>query len=436
MKRMVVFTIWMVLFVGFLLVFARLGYKNIIYDKMGYRNIFIEFVLSNGEIDPDDNREVTQINWAEIYPKNENDDLTEQSSVTPVTMLVGKVKKLKEKIEWYYEDGFPLYVHAVEIATTFDTLLGWDIQPTGEALILENGYCVDPEAQLDITESVQNLEEFNHFLKNDGRELLYVQAPFKIYSETVLPLGYIDYSNQNADAFIKELERKNIDYLDLREVFMTDESKWYELFYITDNHWKVQTAFDATDIICNYLSELYGCNYSKALFDLSEYQIKRYNNIYLGAYGRKFTLAKVKPEDFEFIIPKYETSFHFYMPELGIDAEGDFEELFIDYDKLEVANHYTSDAYMSYRTRGYYLTQIYNKEADNKGKRVLILRDSYANPVVPFLALEYEYVDSIQPKEFDGSIASYIDETDPDIVIVMYTTSNLENEDDGSFDFE
>ena len=53
--------------------------------------------------------------------------------------------------------------------------------------------------------------------------------------------------------------------------------------------------------------------------------------------------------------------------------------------------------------------------------KILVVKDSFANSVAPFLALCVKQIDILDPRWFKGSIRSYIKKTQPDIVLVIHT---------------
>jgi hypothetical protein len=85
------------------------------------------------------------------------------------------------------------------------------------------------------------------------------------------------------------------------------------------------------------------------------------------------------------------------------------------------------------------LIQIENQlEADNH--KILIIRDSFSDCVISCLALAEKNVDSLDIRYFTGSVKAYIEQSAPDLVIVMYNPSEISGEIDYSthtdaFDF-
>jgi hypothetical protein len=62
-------------------------------------------------------------------------------------------------------------------------------------------------------------------------------------------------------------------------------------------------------------------------------------------------------------------------------------------------------------------------------KRILFIKDSFVMCVAPFLALGVEYIETIDLRNFTGSVKTYIKQNKPDMVIVMYNPSAIKDPD-------
>ena len=56
--------------------------------------------------------------------------------------------------------------------------------------------------------------------------------------------------------------------------------------------------------------------------------------------------------------------------------------------------------------------------------RLLLVKDSFANSIIPFFALHYD-IDVIDPRYYKGSIKNYISENDFDTVLILYGIDTL-----------
>jgi hypothetical protein len=65
---------------------------------------------------------------------------------------------------------------------------------------------------------------------------------------------------------------------------------------------------------------------------------------------------------------------------------------------------------------------------------VLLIRESFAGPVITYLSLGIGELYALTPEGFTGSIESYIDEVSPDMVVILYTAPTT-NEVTSKYDF-
>ena len=254
------------------------------------------------------------------------------------------------------------------------------------------------------------------YAQDKGADTLYVQRPWAISD---LPYGYTFEYNKQYDFWCDQIAKNGIPTLDFRE---TIEDKID--FYTTDHHWTVKSSFYGAKNIIDTLSELYGYNFSNKdmYFDLENYYSKEYPDSFLGAEGVRAGQFFAGKDDFEVYYPKFETDFSFKQfadHEMYFEIEGPFEKVFIDWDKLEDPNY--NNKYYSLSYNAYNENIVINNLADNNDK-VLLIADSYARPMLAFMSLCFKEVRFLDPQEgrYNDSYVEYIDEYDPDIVIMMF----------------
>lgn len=420
-----------VLFLMLFLIVLRLAVKNVLYEKLGIYNGFVAFMLEgDNAVQEEDASKAVNIDWAALYPYDEADIYrNDRETDGIVRRYLSLVSKVKSQAEWYAADGLPMQTKFTEWAAAYESLIGWKVQEQDyDAVItLRNRHltCVCPYQEVDeITDSVA---AFKDFLDARDIELMYVMVPFKVDTEDPeLPLGIEDASNENADRLLAGLERENIDYIDLRACEKEDALNHYDMFYYTDHHWKAWAAVWACGRVAEKMQELYGFEYDSGLFDFNNYTQQIYPDVFLGSYGRRVTLSKASPEDFEILLPVRDMNFRLYMPEKNVDATGSFADVFIDYDMLTITDYYEMDAYSSYVTLRKYVAVIENGQAQNQDKKILILRDSFGNNFGPYFAQQYGTVELLDVSSFTGSIKSYIEESRPDAVLLLYNPTMIE----------
>lgn len=277
-------------------------------------------------------------------------------------------------------------------------------------------------------ERINSVISFKKFLQSLGIPLTYIQAPGKInkYGKQDDWLrGRYDFSNANADQLLSGLHENGIDTIDLREYFhqtITDD-QYHQLFFRTDHHWLPQTALTAASFIANHLHQKYGIEINSSNLDARHYNIENLPRYFLGSAGKKVTLSQTKPEDFPILHPDFSTNIHLNIPDKGINKDGPFE---ITYDRNEIdhIDYYKRNPYGAYGYGDRPLVTIKNLQfAGLSDPKILIIKDSFGDTMVPLLSLGCKNITAVDLRHFDGSLRALIKEFHPDAVLILYTNS-------------
>ena len=276
-------------------------------------------------------------------------------------------------------------------------------------------------------EYIDSVSFLDKHTKEMGGELLFVQAPFKVckYGDSDINNKF-DFSNANADDLIAGLSKNGIRYIDLRDEARSDfgVDQYHELFFRTDHHWKPETGLWAASVIAHTLNSKYGFHIDLNLFHEEQYEIKVFQRWFLGSLGKKLTLSRVEPEDCSYMLPRFPHEIHYEIPSLGINAMGTFE---ITYDPYQFSSidYYEKTLYEGYNYSDNPVIRFHNNQVID-GKRILIIKDSFANVIVPFLSLGVENLCVIDTRMFTGSLLRFTDEYRPDIVLIIANPSSYE----------
>ena len=262
--------------------------------------------------------------------------------------------------------------------------------------------------------------------EQEGAETLYVQRPMKfIEGRDALPYGMTVEYNAQYDYWCDAIQSRGINVVDLRET-IGDSIE----FYKTDHHWTVETSFFAAQNILKNLDTFNkgGFTYNKKFFEEDNYDIIEYKNSFLGSEGVKTGEYYVGKDDFNIMEPEFYTNIsfkHYVGGECTIDKSGEFMNAFIDEPLLENQDYYNK--YNACIYGGYVESVIKNHQGGN-GKKVLLISDSFARPMVMYLSLAFSETRYLDPQEgrYNESYIKYIKEFKPDIVIMMYTGAFIE----------
>ena len=285
-----------------------------------------------------------------------------------------------------------------------------------------------------LTKYADNISELYEYTKKNNIPFLYVMTPQKGYG-LEYPAGTDNFIKENCTTHLKNLDKRGVPYLEIRQCMENEGISEEEAFFITDHHWKPKTAIWATEKICSELNTRYGFEYDKSVFDLSNYNIKTYEDWFLGSQGKKvgrfFTDLYV--DDIDIITPKFDTSLTVSQPLKKETKTGTFEETLISKVRIEKKGYYDYNPYVAYTGGDYHIQTVENLNKKD-GKDILVIRDSFAAASTPFLSLTAHNTHMLDLREMAGmygprvaSVSEYIEEMKPDYVIVMYYGVNKDD---------
>lgn len=270
----------------------------------------------------------------------------------------------------------------------------------------------------------QALTDLRDYLKEHYNvPFLYVQAPQKITPEQ-LPKGMENYGNQNADQLLALLAEQGVDTLDLRPGLLEAEKVpgTPRFFFRTDHHWTPEAGFAGYQIISEELERRYGYTAEAQFTDRDQYEITTYPDWFLGSQGKRVGTLYAGLDGVDFWSPKFETNFTYTADGFFERRDGTFDQTLLFPERLEPKDYFAGNPYTLYSGGDYPLGRMVNN-LNPDGPRILLIRESFACVVAPFLALQCGELMTMDMRYFKDDLASYIDWLQPDLVMVMYSAS-------------
>ena len=291
-----------------------------------------------------------------------------------------------------------------------------------KVVLLNNGMLTEvQEYMMDIGESTNALSEFQKFVNNRGLHFLYVQCPFTIdMSGELAPDGLEFKGPQDFESTLNTFKNVGVDVIDTLPELTQTPQKYEENFYRTDHHWKPYGAFKTFQIIMERISELFPEeNFPHDIADIDQWTIHEIPDQFLGSRGKRVGKYFAGLDSLQWITPDFETDLSMYIPEKQLFVKGNYEDVFIRKEYMQKGlNVLHTPNYSIYIGKDYQLIQIRNSKAPSALK-LLILKDSFARPLVTFLSMFFRELDIIDPRYYSGSsIKEYIDRTNPDLIIM------------------
>ncbi len=341
------------------------------------------------------------------------------------------MENAKQTIESALTDELTYHDQMIELNGFRENILGTRIILKDDTMIVksDSGSLVDVENKIedaDILLSAGKIKKLQEISQKNGADFLYCAAPRKEFYEEV-PDNVPNYFLENYELLLDSFTKLSVPFINLVDTLEESDCPVSELFYYTDHHWTSYAGFLANKAICEELNERYGFDYNEQYADINFYDVKNYSDLFLGSKGKKVgsSFTTHGADDFELIIPRFETSLTEEQPFKNEIREGCFEDSVLYMENLK-KDYYKINTYATY-SGGDFRLQIMKNNLNQEGKTILLVRDSFACVVAPFLALqtsELHVCDIRDGENYVGdklNMEEYIEKIKPDLVLVLYT---------------
>lgn len=173
-----------------------------------------------------------------------------------------------------------------------------------------------------------------------------------------------------------------------------------QLYYKNDHHWTLEGAYIAYTVLCE--------QWDIRPLPYESFSIE-YMPDFLGTYYAKAKPSQVIPDRLAFIDPKI----HAYR--IGDQS---FPSI-IDRTKLS-----THDKYGAFLHGNVGLSTIVVNETENPS-RLLVIKDSYANSLIPFLIEHFDEIVIVDLRHFSGSLSTVMESDSFDRILFIQNFSNF-----------
>lgn len=362
--------------------------------------------------------------YVEIFAAFEN-------FVTGSAGMSYRIPKLISAIEPAYENQLLYHDSLIDLNSIKENLLGTRVIIKDDSTVVKSQTesLIQPEPKISqevINSTVSEIEKVKNIAEKNGAKFLYCLAPSKELYETPPP-NIESYEIENYNNFVTSLNKSEIPYIEFSKDLKDYGIKDSEIFYYTDHHWTSRTGFIANDILCKELNKKYDFEYNKKYTDINNYDIVNYPDWFLGSKGKKTGLffTTYGADDFEIITPKFKTDLIEEQPFKNQIRTGTFQNTVLYMENLQKDYHH-SNLYATY-SGGDFRLQIIKNRLNPDGKKILIVRDSFACVVTPFLSQQVKELHICDMRNFSGmvgdkiNIEEYINDIKPDYVLILYT---------------
>lgn len=306
-----------------------------------------------------------------------------------------------DDFETYLADQFPVRDACVTLKTNALRMLGQ--RRINGVYIASDGYLIAQEETYDESKLDELVGAVNSFADNvpDATvNFMLVPNASMVYEEK-LPYGIQSTEGEAIDTVSGSLSDK-VNFIDVRDAMTLGKSK--QLYYRTDHHWTVAGAYLAFDEYA-YQAGLDKDSYDYVNYCVSgEFQGTQASNS--GVYSSNDVVNIYVPKDSEgTYVVRY------------VDDTRKTATLF-DMDKLD-----GKDKYLVFMGGNYSRVDI-ETNADS-GRRLMVIKDSYANCFIPMLTPYYDEIIVIDPRYYYNDIYQLISDMLINEVLFLYNVNTF-----------
>ena len=254
---------------------------------------------------------------------------------------------------------------------------------------------------------------FQEEMKAQQVPVYFASAPSKpVYAARngIFPRYIETVDVENRERLHQRINEADIPLIDLEERLRVMDGD--DIYFKTDHHWRAEGAFIGYEEIMNVLTDEYP---ELQMLSIEKMETKTVEGPFYGSSAREISISYVQEADtFTYLEPKdgFTTTVCRNFDDCGHEV--------LDRAVLEDTTDFTN-YYNLFLGDNYAQLKIEQKEPIND-RHILVLKDSYANPLLGYLGESFGTVSAIDVRYAEGNvdITDYIEEEQVDLVLFMH----------------
>ena len=332
------------------------------------------------------------------FSETENRMLEQRPVPTAESVLSGR---FMTKFEKYQTDQFAFRDLWVKVKTTADLILGK--RESNGVYLGKDGYLLEACAYPDSRHYPQNVKAIQSFARvHPSLNISMIVVPYAaaVLTDKLPSFAPVPDQKEMLDKLYASLET-DLTMIDVYPALYSHREE--ELYYRTDHHWTTLGAFYAFSAAAGTLGISPEDNKNQ-FYPVTE-DFKGTLASRSGYYGQKDTISVYLPQEAEKLVVHY------------VEEQKKSASLYVS-SKLD-----EKDKYAVFLGGNYPLVDIRTESANER--RLLLIKDSYANCFVPFLTPYYREIVMVDPRYYYGDIAELIGEKQISDVLFLYNANTF-----------
>ncbi|WP_127531824.1 DHHW family protein [Paenibacillus kobensis] len=318
-------------------------------------------------------------------------------------------KQFSQESEAFVTDHFPMRAGWVRLKSELEQLR---LQRENNGIYKgKDGHLFEKFEQPDYAKAAAYAEAVRQFAQMHAEaNMTFMLAPTSIgiYPER-LPWLASAYPQSKVNAFVKDQLQGSLAFLDGFDFLGSAAHNERPVYYRTDHHWTTYGAYLA------YTA--YARQMGWSPMPESDFNIQTVTDAFLGSYHTRSQFSGVKPDSIEVYLPKKPLHSTMYIADDGTTHEELYNDSFLS----------KKDKY-SYFLGGVHALMTIKTElplSTNQTDKLLVIKDSYAHSMLPFLTSHVRELHVIDMRYYNGNISEYMKENDIHNVLFLFNTATF-----------
>ena len=335
-----------------------------------------------------------------VFSENENRRLEQAPKFSTTQIMDGRFTSNYEK---YISDQFPLRDFWIGVKSRTEKILGKE--ENNGVYIGKDGYLMEkfekPEEK-DINFKIDNINSIITNVENTDKYFMLIPNSTKVLEDKLPPYApntdQLVYINK-----VKDSIDDSIRFIDLYDVLYQNKDEY--IYYRTDHHWTTKGAYLAYEKLMEDMGvKSHGEEY---------FSIERVTDSFYGSLYSKSGFRNISPD-----------SIYLYIPKISEDCKVEYIDQGKKADSIYDLNSLNKkDKYAVFLGGNHPLIKISSKI--NNGKKLLIIKDSYANSFVPFLTGHFSEIYMVDLRYYGEDIKSLVEENQIESLLMLYNVKTF-----------
>lgn len=334
------------------------------------------------------------------FSESENRVLEQRPQFSIKNLLSGKYT---ERFEKYISDQFPGRDLWIGIKSDAERAIG---KKENNGVILgKDGYLFqkfDTPNKDDMEAKLESLNSLASSLKNIDSYFMLVPNSIKILEEKLPAHIPIEDQKRYIDR-IQDSLTDEINFVDAYKALYAKKDEY--IFYKTDHHWTSHGAYYAYRTLAQAMGF--------TPLDLGDFDITTVTDSFYGTLYSKSGFRRIEPDSIEIYIPKIPGEYTVEYVEEGITNDSLY-----NMDNLK-----KKDKYTIFLDGNHPEVRITTSAGSNR--KLLMIKDSYAHSIVPFLACHFDEIYMIDPRYYNGDIKAIALENSITDILILYNAATF-----------